>query len=369
VANTGARRRLKKPSTSQTKPVDFRKHSPPVLKKFEGNPIIAPNPAHPWKSRATFNPAAVEAGGRIHVLYRALGDDDLSVFGHASSPDGVMFDEHSEGPVYRTRARSELAKEHLAPYQSPSGGGFGGCEDPRATKIDGRVYVTYTEWNGWDAPRVALTSIAEDDFLKKKWKWKKPAHISPPNQPHKNWSIFPEKIQGKYAILHSIAPSVQIGYFDDLDFDGDTYIDSHFRPSVREDAWDSRIRGAGPPPLKTKDGWLVLYHATDDLDPGRYKIGAMLLDLEDPTKILYRAVAPILAPDEAYENAGFKSGVVYSCGAVALDDKLRVYYGGTDTVVCVAEADLDEFLKELKRNREPKLMSTAVEQKKPHAKP
>ncbi len=139
------------------------------------------------------------------------------------------------------------------------------------------------------------------------------------------------------------------------EFDGKKYIRSHRSNALAKGRWDSYIRGAGPPPIKTKDGWLLLYHAIDRRDPGRYKIGAMLLDLEDPKKILYRSQEPILEPDEFYENSGFKAGVVYSCGAVVIGGMLHVYYGGADSVACVATADLKEFLSELKRSGSPKM--------------
>ena len=93
--------------------------------------------------------------------------------------------------------------------------------------------------------------------------------------------------------------------------------------------------------MKTRLGWLLFYHAMDMHDPNRYKLGAMILDAEDPTKILYRSKVPVLEPDAYYENQGFKSGVVYSCGAVVKDDELFVYYGGADSVVCVAVANLE----------------------------
>jgi predicted GH43/DUF377 family glycosyl hydrolase len=103
----------------------------------------------------------------------------------------------------------------------------------------------------------------------------------------------------------------------------------------------------------------VLYHAIDDLDPGRYKMGAILLDLNDPKKELYRSQRPILEPDERYENEGFKSGILYSCGAVVVDGTLFVYYGGADTVACVATADLKQFLEEVKKGGSPKLAKVA----------
>jgi predicted GH43/DUF377 family glycosyl hydrolase len=96
-------------------------------------------------------------------------------------------------------------------------------------------------------------------------------------------------------------------------------------------------------------GWLLLYHANDKRDPGKYKLGAMLLDLNDPTKVLYRANAPLLGPEEWYENDG-KPGVVYTCGAVIVNDNLIVYYGGGDKHIAVARANIQEFLKALTEN-------------------
>ena len=90
-------------------------------------------------------------------------------------------------------------------------------------------------------------------------------------------------------------------------------------------------------------------------DPNRYKVGAMILDLHDPTRVLYRSKAPVLEPDAYYENNGFKAGVVYSCGAVVKEGELYVYYGGADSVVCVAMANLDKFLEKLKQYGAPKL--------------
>src|SRR5207253_3488934 len=135
--------------------------------------------------------------------------------------------------------------------------------------------------------------------------------------------------------LHSIAPHILIDYVDDLN-NLDDYIDSP-RPQGpqpgRKDFWDNLLRGAGPPPVKTSAGWLLLYHALDKRDSGKYKLGAMILDHDHPTKILYRSAQPILTPDMPYENEG-KAGVVYASGAIIKDGVLHVYYGGGDRVVC-----------------------------------
>jgi predicted GH43/DUF377 family glycosyl hydrolase len=152
-----------------------------------------------------------------------------------------------------------------------------------------------------------------------------------------------------------------IDYFDSLDeLDGKSFIQSVHQGHRLWEYRDKLIRGVGPSPLKTKYGWLILYHKMEKHDSHRYKLWAMILDSKDPTKILYNSNQPILEPDEWYENDGYKSGVVYSCGAVIKDDKLLVYYGGADKVSCVAEANLDAFLKELVRVGKPALKSKRI---------
>jgi predicted GH43/DUF377 family glycosyl hydrolase len=171
---------------------------------------------------------------------------------------------------------------------------------------------------------------------------------------NKSAVIFPEKINGKYVVYHRIYPNLLVDYVDDLNFDN-KYLQAHHYIPPRKNFWDSKKIGAGAPPMKTQDGWLLIYQSVGYQDPGRYKIGAMLLDLDNPAKVIARTNSPIVEPVESYENDGFKAGVVYPCGAVTMKNKLHVYYGGADTVVCAASTDLDHFLKEMKRNREPKL--------------
>jgi predicted GH43/DUF377 family glycosyl hydrolase len=235
-----------------------------------------------------------------------------------------------------------------------SGGGYGGCEDPRITQIDDMMYMTYVGYNGSDPPRVVLTSIPTDDFVNKRWdKWAKPKLISGPGVVNKNCVIFPEKINGKFVVMHRIYPNILIDYVDDLTFE-DKFLEGHHKIGPRNDAWDSRKLGAGAPPMKTKEGWLLIYQAVDERDPGKYKIGAMLLDLKNPEKVLYRSNSPILEPNQWYENEGFKAGVAYPCGAVIVNARLMVYYGGADTFICVASTPLDTFLKKLKKTSKVK---------------
>ena len=328
-----------------------KKITPLNLERSKKNPIIEPEDHSYWESKATFNPSAIYHDGKIHVIYRAIGDSDISVMGYAKSSDGYFFDKNSKELAYFQKGKVAVKKDpktKLSNYSSGGGWG-GGCEDPRLTLLGNTVYMIYTAFDGWGSLRMALTSISLDDFIAKRWNWKEPVLISPPGQIHKNWVLFPEKINGKFAILHSFAPKILIDYFDSLDeLDGEKFINSNnTRPVDETRGWDSWFRGVGPSPIKTKYGWLVLYHAMDHKNPDRYRIGAMILDIKDPTKILYRSNQPILEPEEWYENEGYKFGVIYSCGAIIKDGQLFVYYGGADKVSCVATANLDKFLNEL----------------------
>jgi predicted GH43/DUF377 family glycosyl hydrolase len=327
-----------------------RPHEIRQLKRHPANPILKPKQENKWEMDATFNPAALFLDGKVHLLYRAIGEHGVSVLGYASSDNGFLIDERLDNPVYQLGPSfSEIKNDALPKSEYVSGGSWAGCEDPRITHIGNRIYMTYVLFDGYNPPGVALTSISVSDFLTKNWKWKKPIFISKPGEIQKNWMLFPQKINGKYAILHSITPKISIEYVDKI-HDESLVIESMKMPGEDAHRWDNIVRGAGAPPLKTKYGWLVLYHAMDKKDPNKYKVGAMILDHDDPTKILYRCKHPILEPNAVYENHGAKSGVVYVCGAVIKDNMLLVYYGGADSVVCVATENLDEFLEDMVRH-------------------
>jgi len=344
-----------------------------TLERFAGNPILSPDFSHRWETKGVFNPAAIYENGKVHLLYRAIGDSDVSVLGYASSIDGLHIDQRLDKPAYIPRESFEGVNPASPYIPEPhgiyvsGGGGTGGCEDPRLTRIGDRVYMTYVAYDGHSHPRVALSSINISDFLAHRWNWKKPVLISPPYIVDKNACILPERINGKYVIFHRVFPNILIDFVDDLDFDGKSrFLVGQYKIPTRalSSDWDSLKVGCGPPPLKTKDGWLLIYQAVGSSDESRYKIGAMLLDLKDPTKVLARTRNPILEPVAGYENEGFKAGVVYPCGAVIINERLFVYYGGADTVVCVATAKLNNFLEELVANhRETKPVSIPVNPK------
>ena len=325
-----------------------------IFNKYIENPIISPKEDNSWEAWQVFNPGVIFLKNKIHFIYRAIGEDGISRLGHAASSDGFMIDERSAYPIYNYRA----VKTAFSYYSFASGGSFGGCEDPRLTRVgkEDEFFMTYTACG--DGLRVALTSIKIKDFLQKKWQWKLPVLISVPGEVHKNWVIFPEKINGKYAILHSISPQISITYRDSLEFKPGEYIQSYYNgKNQNKNGWEKWVRGVGAPPLKTNKGWLLFYHAMDD-DLSKYKLGAMLLDLKDPTKILHRSLEPVLEPDQDYENNGFKAGVIYVSGAMIKDDKLLVYYGASDSYIGVAYANIEEFLNKLTSTKQVSLKLT-----------
>jgi beta-1,2-mannobiose phosphorylase / 1,2-beta-oligomannan phosphorylase len=345
--------RISKWEWKRSKPAK-RKQTALQIKRHKGNPILTPNPDNNWESEATFNPGVIATeDGQVHMIYRAIGSDGVSRLGYVVSSDGKNFNDKYPIPIFSMQSPRYNSNKRMVydPALYPSGGSWGGCEDPRMVAIEGRIYLTFNCFDGWDFIRAAVVSIDQDDFLERKWQWSKPLLISPSREVNKNWVLFPEKFDGKFAILHSINPDVQVAFVDrleDLHF-GLKKIKSRFGGEPRS-SWDTWLRGAGPPPIKTKHGWLVFYHATQKKDAHRFKLGAMLLDLNNPTKVIARSRGPVLSPDMWYEN-DWKPGVVYACGTSIKNGTISVYYGGGDKVVCLATANLNTFIRKLRKNK------------------
>jgi len=303
-----------------------------MLKRAKENPIITPEKKHPWESKATFNPAAIYLQGKFHIVYRAISKDNTSVFGYATSRDGIHIDYRSSQPIYTPR---ESFEQKLQP------GAGSGCEDPRLTKIDEKIYMFYTAFNG-HLPQVALTWIQVKDFLKREWNWAKPVLISPKDLNDKNAFLFPERVNGKYMIVHRVGWDIDYSLCTNLNFKGETFLEEHRWIYRRKGGWDSKKVGAAAPPIKTKEGWIMLYHGISEA--GTYRVGAVLLDLKNQIEILGRTYDPILEPETPYEKEGLVPNVVFPCGNVALNNTLFVYYGGGDRVVGVATIKIDDLL-------------------------
>jgi predicted GH43/DUF377 family glycosyl hydrolase len=314
-------------------------NTPITFERYEKNPILEPLPEHAWEAKAVFNPAVVQVDGRVHMLYRAMSHDDVSVMGYASSKDGFVFDERLPEPAYVPRE----------PFELKARPGNSGCEDPRLTQIGEDIYMMYTAVDAANPPRVALTSIKVSDFVAKRWSnWTKPKLISPPGIDDKDACVLPEKIKGKYVVFHRIQPSIDINFFEDLNFENGQMLTQRPMLLPRPGMWDDKKIGINSVPTKTESGWLMLYHGVSQ-EGSIYRLGAALLDLKDPEKVIGRTDEPLFEPQMDYERVGVVPNVVFPCGALTLDSKLVIYYGGADRVIGIASLRLEDILKRLKR--------------------
>jgi predicted GH43/DUF377 family glycosyl hydrolase len=218
-----------------------------------------------------------------------------------------------------------------------------GCEDARITALEGRYYVTYVS-----PSRLGIaTSLATTaDFRH----FRREGVLFLPD--HKDVVLFPERLGGRYWALTRPMPAsfgrvhgIWLASSPDLVHWGD------HRPLClpRPGHWDARRTGGSAVPLRTSAGWLVLYHGVDAAN--RYSMGALLLDQDDPRRVLGRSPRPLLAPEAPFERAGFYGNVVLSCGQVGLDaggERLRLYYGAADAVTAAADFQTREILDSLR---------------------
>jgi predicted GH43/DUF377 family glycosyl hydrolase len=294
------------------------------MKRYPGNPILKPIPEHNWESKLVFNAAAISMGKNIHILYRAIGNDGISRLGYARTSDGFHIDERLTNPIFEPTVEIE---SH-------------GCEDPRLTLIEDELIMAYTalaERDHWQLYQISLTSIEANDFLKKNWSWKEP--ILPfRGIRNKDAVLFPRKIDNKYVMLHRFDPDICVAYSDELK----RWYDIRSLIGPRHKSWDSWKIGAAGTPIELNEGWLCIYHGVNFEKV--YSLGVIMLDKNDPENVLSRSEKPILKPTEDYERFGKVPNVVFSCGNVEIDDKILIYYGGADSVLCVASYELNELI-------------------------
>jgi len=213
-----------------------------------------------------------------------------------------------------------------------------GIEDPRITKIDDSYYITYSAVSQYG---IVVELAVTNDFKS----YKRLGNIF--NTENKDAVIFPEKIGGKYFALNRPVskstgnPAIWISESDNLINWGNHKIVA----CTRANCWDSAKIGAGIPPIKTDEGWLELYHGVDDME--HYSMGALLLDINAPEKVIGRSKEPILKPQEDYEKSGFFSNVIFPCGAVLRGDEIYIYYGICDNSIGLATIKIKDILNTL----------------------
>lgn len=306
------------------------KHQKPsvLFTRYEGNPILTPE-QWPYQANATFNPGAVRHNGDTLLLVRV---EDMRGFSHL------------------TFARSKNGKNDWQidgrPTLQPDPGHNEeqwGIEDPRIVRLeDRREYaVTYVSFSK-DGPVVSLALSRDLHNFERR------GAMLPPED--KDASLFPRKINGSYVLIHRPIirgeAHIWISFSPDLEYWGNHRMLIPVRPGW----WDSTRVGLGPPPIETEAGWLIIYHGVRLTASGSlYRVGLALLDLDEPWKILKRCSEWVFGPHEPYERVGDVPGVTFPTGAVLRREsgELFVYYGASDTTVCLATASLQELVEHM----------------------
>ncbi|MFA6666063.1 MAG: glycosidase [Armatimonadota bacterium] len=305
---------------------------PELFHRYHANPIITSHDI-PYPCNSVFNPGAAIVDGITLLLLRVEDNEGSSHLTVARSNDGVRDWQIEKSPLICG------GKDHN-PYEEY------GCEDPRLTYLaDLRSWViAYTAYSPMGAG-VALALTADFESIERLG-----LVLAPSN---KDAAVFPRKIGEKYWMLHRpVSGSIEhiwLTESTDLVHWGRPWMIIGERGGPW---WDGCRVGADGVPVETDEGWLILYHGVKEFPAGpKYRMGAALLDLENPRRIIARLPYWIMGPRESYEVMGDVPNVVFSCGHTQVGDELRVYYGGADTCVCLATTHISELLDELKKYR------------------
>ncbi|UCG83224.1 MAG: glycosidase [Dehalococcoidia bacterium] len=308
------------------------------LIRFNANPILRPIQDHSWESRYVLNPGSIRLEGKVYLVYRAFGEEQISRLGLAVSEDGFYFSERLNTPIFEPV--NEVERK--------------GCEDPRLILIRDRIYMTYTAYSGTIA-QIALASINVEDFLKYRWeRWRRHGLVFP-GFTDKDAALFPVKFNGEYAMLHRVDPHIWITFSRSLKCPWSRAKHRILIGATAGMMWDGLKIGAGAQPIRTKYGWLLVTHGVDFSKV--YRLGVILLALDDPSKLIYRSPNFVLEPECEWEvgkaEECWVSNVVFTCGVVnrddgrdilSADDEIIIYFGAADSVICVATATIGTLI-------------------------
>ena len=340
-----------------------------MIKVKKEGAILSPT-SRAFEKRAVLNPGILQIGNTVHVVYRAVDKDHISPLGYA----------RLDGPLEVVERMKEPLYVPLHKYEKK------GLEDPRLTMIDGKIYMTYVAHDGKHA-LIAYMSGPDIFHLKRggiisaKIRYARAGKFFNAvklkddyfffEAYYKNFSgkdvmvwekdgvLFPEKINGKFILTHRVLPDIQIvefNHFDDLKKNSFwlSYFQNMHKNVMLENkyAFEERHIGGGAPPIKTKYGWLMIYHGTEENNHGRtYHAGAALFALDDPRRLIARLPEPLFSPTEDYELAGYVDNVVFPTGASVFGDRLYIYYGAADNHIAAASVNLPDLLSELRKYR------------------
>ena len=310
-------------------PIASKRHYSELFQRYEGNPILTADD-WPYPAHTVFNAAACQVGDETLLLVRVEDRRGHSHLCVARSADGISNWRIDPKPTFPPDP-ANYAEEAW------------GVEDARITWVADRAewIITYTSFSPI-GPLVSLASTVDfKTFVRL-------GPVMPPED--KDAAIFPRRFGGRYAMIHrpvsagSSGAHIWLSFSPDLRHWGDHHVLLHAR---RGAWWDANKIGLSPPPLETPDGWLLLYHGVRHTAGGcLYRLGFALLDLEQPWRVIRRSDDWVFAPELPYERQGDVNGVVFPCGWI-LDEAtgvIRMYYGGADSCLALATANLSEIL-------------------------
>jgi predicted GH43/DUF377 family glycosyl hydrolase len=293
------------------------------IHRYKNNPILTKKDV-PFRANSIFNPGAAKINNQYVLLCRVEMPSGRSSFVLANSSDGVSF-KVEDNPCLTPEKHKDYFK-----YVE------WGIEDARVTKIDDKFYLTYTGYSLY----MPLVMLAETEDFKN---YKMLCPISEPS--NKDCALFPEKINGHFWKIDRPSADnrrdIWISKSPDLIHWGSHEILSE----PLQGSWESDKIGISTNPVKTKDGWLVLYHGVRGFGISSiYKLGVMLLDSEKPWIVKGKSKEPILAPELDYERTGDVGNVVFSNGWIIENNEVKIYYSGADTNICLATTTVDYLI-------------------------
>jgi len=317
-----------------------------ILKRYENNPILVPDDM-PAPCCAVYNSGVVKLPNGEYVMMSRFEELNKKQCCWVSrSKDGFNFTPDPEPVKFVCDPEDEEVYNEIVYLNGKKGHLIGSWYDPRINVIDGEYYITYCVGGDFGC-RIAIGKT--EDFKTVK-------HVSfPLHILNRNAVLFPEKINGEYWMLHRPQNTATA-------YNGDIWVSSS--PDLKywglcrvlakpEQYWENKKIGPAAPPIKTDEGWLVVYHGVFPHSNGvNYGGGVMLLDLENPMKIIGRCADPILYVKETYEMIGQVPNVVFPGAVIPEDDgTVKIYYGGADYVQCVATAKLSDLIDACKNGK------------------
>lgn len=320
--------------------------NPGNINRYEANPILTAKD-FPGPIRGVYNSAITKLGSEYIMICRVEDKALRQYMWVARSQDGYSF---FPDPAPIRMPENEYYLE----------GSAGTVYDPRITYLDGTYYVVHAAADAEFRSRLAM--LQTDDFETFNF-------VSFPGSANtRNGVLFPERINGDYVMMERDAAvsggDIWLTYSKDLVHWGRTKV----MYKREQEYWHYYKVGAGATPIKTERGWLNIFHGVHKMCESQlvYHLGVMLLDSEDPSKVLASCPFAVLSPEEEYEITGLTPNVVFTCGAWVEEDRsVKLYYGAADTVQCVADTTVDDLLAACDMSRDgwaAQLRSTQVNQ-------